>query len=297
MTSDGGVGFPGDGRGRDTRWHEPNRRPARPGVTLERDYAAAARELLAGHLESDGLKARVRSDGVATAIGRIVVDFRIAEITAHAGLVQMPFWAVIDGVDGFVPPRFELDLLGHGPDAHEALRNGVHTLIDGVVPVLRYDHARGLPPEGVRVAPLTSMTAGRPTSWDLIVGPPAIGGEARDELRSAIDDLLLMQGIVDGLTPALGAVRPHWFKVFLVRAPDGALTGDIKVDGTAMGVAASFDTPGWPDGGLLVRQFGLARPVRRSPDAASVDDLRGLDDAAEDTGGRPRSRIQRLRRR
>jgi hypothetical protein len=246
-------------------------------VTLEADYLLAARELLAGHLSSSGLKARLGDDGVATGIGRIVIDFEIEKISPEHGRVQMVFWARIDGVAG-VPSPIDLDLLGLGEDAHEALQEGVHAVLDGVVPVLRFDHEGGAAPHGVTVPELTSMTDGRPTAWLLALGPPSLGGELRAELVTAVDDLLLMQGIVDSITPALSQIRPHWLKLFLVRAPNGSLTGDVKVDGVQIGVPESFESPEWPTStsGLVVRQFGLARPSRKAVDQETVATLRGV---------------------
>jgi hypothetical protein len=246
-------------------------------VTLEADYVVTARELLAGHLASSGLRARSGDDGVATGIGRIVIDFEIERISPEHGRVQMVFWARIDGVDG-LPSPIDLDLLGLGQDAHEALQEGVHAVLDGVVPVLRFDREGGAAPEGVVVPELTSMTDGRPTAWLLALGPPSLGGEPRAELVKAVDDLMLMQGIVDSITPALSEIRPHWMKLFLVRAPNGSLTGDVKVDGVQIGVPESFESPSWPTStsGLVVRQFGLARPSRKAVDQETVATLRGV---------------------
>lgn len=253
-------------------------------MTLEADYVAAARDLLAGHLASSGLKARPGDNGVATGIGRIVIDFEIEKIAPEQGRVQMVFWARIDGVDG-LPSPIDLDLLGLGQDAHEALQEGVHAVLDGVVPVLRFDHEGGDAPDGVVVPELTSITDGRPTAWRLALGPPSLGGEPRAELVKAVDDLMLMQGIVDSITPALSQIRPHWLKFFLVRAPNGRLTGDVKVDGVQIGVPQSFESPSWPasTGGLVVRQFGLARPSRKAVDEETVATLRGVAGGEEST--------------
>lgn len=124
---------------------------------------------------------------------------------------------------------------------------------------------------------LTSMTDGRPTAWLLALGPPSLGGEPRAELVRAVHDLLLMQGIVDSITPALSQIRPHWMKHFLVRAPNGSLTGALKVDGVQIGVPESFESPSWPTstGGLVVRAFGLAQPSRKAVAQETVTTLRG----------------------
>jgi hypothetical protein len=245
-------------------------------VTLEADYGAAAREMLASHLASSGLKARVGRDGVATGIGRIVVDFEVENVVVEGDIARVVFWARIDGIAG-VPSRIDLDLLGLGHDAHEALEEGVHAVLDGVVPVLRLDHDGGEPHGGVVVLKLTSMTDGRATPWALVLGPPAVGDGQRDELLRALEDSLLMQGIVDSITPVLGEIRPHWMKLFLVRSPDGRLLGDVKIDGLQVGVADSFDSAAWPasSGGFIVRQFGLARPSNRAVDADTLATLGG----------------------
>ena len=135
-------------------------------------------------------------------------------------------------------------------------------MLDGIVLVLRFDRERGPIPAGVVTPELTSNTAGRLTSWKLILGPPAIGGEPRAEILPSIKNLSLMQGIVDSLTPVLDQIRPHWTKLFLVKTADGRLLGDVKVDGIQIGVPPSFDSPRWPQGlGFVVRQFGFARPT------------------------------------
>jgi hypothetical protein len=72
-------------------------------------------------------------------------------------------------------------------------------------------------------------------------------------------------------------------KLFLVRAPNGSLTGDVKVDGVQIGVPESFESPNWPTstGGLVVRQFGLARPSRKAVDQETVATLRSVAGAGE----------------
>lgn len=241
-------------------------------MTLESEYEAAARGLLVEHLRSDGLRPTLSNDGVATDIGKIAIDFRIERIEPSGDQIQMVFWAVVGGVRGMEPSSFELDLLGHGVDAHAALREGIHVLVDSVIPVLRADHDRRSLPSGVNVMPVTSMTDGVPAASDLFTGSPSIGGEPRDAIASAINDLALMQGIIDSITGSLEEVRPHWFKLFIVRAGDGTWLGDMKIDGEAVGIVDSFRSPKWPVGGVFaVRQFGFYRPADRKPDAALLD--------------------------
>ena len=243
-------------------------------MTIESDYEAAARELLVEHLGSDGLRPRLSNDGVATDIGTITIDFRVEKIEPSGEMMQMVFWAVIDGVRGLQPSSFELDLLGIGVDAHAALMEGVHVLVDSVVPVLRADHDRRSLPAGVKVMPVTSMTDGVPAAWDLFTGSPGIGGEARAAIVSAVEDLALMQGIIDSITGSLGELRPHWFKLFIIRAGDGTWLGDMKIDGVPVGIVDSFRSSRWPaNGTLAVRQFGLYRPADRKPDAALLESI------------------------
>ena len=240
----------------------------RPRVTIESDYEAAARELLVEHLRSDGLRPKLSNTGVATDIGKITIDFRVEGLEASGDQMQMTFWAVVGGVRGVEPPSFELDLLGRGADAHAALMEGVHVLVDSVIPVLRADHDRRSLPDGVNLMPVTSMTDGVPTAWDLFTGSPSIGGEPRAPIVAAIDDLALVQGIIDSITGSLGELRPHWFKLFIIRTADGQWLGDMKIDGVPVGIVESFQSPKWPaDGTFLVRQFGLYRPADRTPDA------------------------------
>jgi hypothetical protein len=243
-------------------------------VTIESDFEAAARELLVEHLRSDGLRPQLSNDGVATDIGKITIDFRVEGLEASGNQMQMVFWAVVGGVRGVAPPLFELDLLGIGGDAHEALTEGVHVLVDSVIPVLRADHDRRSLPGGVNMMPVTSMTDGVSATWDLFTGSPSIGGEPRAAIVSAVDDLALAQGIVDSITDSLGVLRPHWFKLFLVRTDDGEWLGDMKIDGVPVGLVDSFQSPKWPAGGtLVVRQFGLYRPADRRPDADLLEAL------------------------
>ncbi len=243
-------------------------------MKLEADYEDAARDLLVGHLGSSGLNPKVGSGGVATGIGRITIDFKVDAIKKTGDAMQMVFWASIDGVPGLRPSRIDLDLLGMGADAHEALKEGVHVLLDSVIPVLQADDDRRVLPSGVASMPVTSMTDNVATSWDLLTGSPGVGGERPDLILAAIDDHALAQGIMDSISGALGEVRPHWFKLFIVRDGDGRLIGDVKLDGVAVGVAASFDSPEWPPGPMVVRQFGLVRPVNRTPDATLIESLR-----------------------
>ena len=244
-------------------------------MSLETEYASAARELLASHLASAGLKAKVSRDRVATGIDRISVDFEVESLEPSDDLMQLVFWAIVDGVDGLEPPTMRLDLLGRGPDAHAALANGVHSLIDGVIPVLQVDIDRSLELPGVSVNNLTTVTGDRPVvSWDLILGPAAIGAEDRATLQLAVDDLVLLQGMFDSLTPVLHERRPHWLKLFIGRSAGGEVVGAVSVDGTQMELASSFKDASWPAGSSgMVRQFALARPTSRLPDAATVSEL------------------------
>jgi hypothetical protein len=252
-------------------------------VTIESDYEAAARELLAEHLRSDDLSPKLSNDGVVTDIGKITIDFRIEKIEPSGEIMQMVFWAMVGGVRGMLPSSFELDLLGRGVDAHAALTEGVHVLVDSVIPVLRADHDRRSLPTGVKVMPVTSMTDGVPVAWDLFTGSPSIGGEPRAAIVSAVDDLALMQGIIDSITGSLAELQPHWFKLFLVRAGDGTWLGDMKIDGVPVGIVDSFRSPRWPAGGTLaVRQFGLYRPADRKPDATLLESIAPTE-AVKDT--------------
>ena len=83
-----------------------------------------------------------------------------------------------------------------------------------------------------------------------------------------------MQGIIDSITGSLGELRPHWFKLFIIRTADGQWLGDMKIDGVPVGIVDSFQSPKWPaDGTFLVRQFGLYRPADRTPDAELLASL------------------------
>jgi hypothetical protein len=264
-------------------------------MTLEADYERAARELLVEHLIAKGLRPRLTDRGVATGIGGITIDFRIESIEPRGDAMQMVFWALIDGVSKLVPSRIDLDLLGLGADAHQALTEGVHVLLDTVIPVLEADHDRRSAPSGVTTMQMTSMTDGVATEWDLITGAASIGGDRRDLIVAAVDDLALAQGIVDSITGALAEPRPHWFKLFLVRAEDGRLIGDMKIDGVAVGITESFESPQWPTGSMVVRQFGLVRPAGRNPDPAQIEFLKPAD-AAPSTPRRWWQRTSHFRR-
>jgi hypothetical protein len=254
-------------------------------MSVERDYEQLAREVFRDHLANQGLDARHADRGVATGIGDIVVDFEVDSIAPQDADVQVIFWAHIDDVRGVRPSRISLDLVGIGPDSAEALLNGVHYVLDGVVPVLRYDADDIEKPEDMQVATYTSMTDGHSTVWDLLLGPPAVGGDDREAGVEAVKSLALMQGILDSVVDATGAIRPHWFKLLVVRAPSHELFGDVKVDGVQVGVARSFDSDLLPDGNLMVRQFGLIRPTDRVADDDALRLMREHDGAAAE--GRP----------
>ena len=251
-------------------------------MSIESDYEAAARDLLIEHLGSDGLRPKLSKEGVVTDIGKVTIDFRIEKIEPSGEMMQMVFWAVVSGVRGLEPPSFDLDLLGRGADAHAALMEGVHVLVDSVIPVLRADHDRQSLPSGVDLVPVTSMTDGVPATWDLFTGSPGIGGEPREAIVRAVKDLALMQGIIDSITDSLAVLRPHWFKLFIIRADDGKWLGDMKIDGVPVGVVDSFLSPKWPASGqLTVRQFGLYRPAARRPDAALLETIGGGETVKE----------------
>ena len=252
-------------------------------------YEQAARELLLGHLTSDGLRPKLSRKGVETGIGRIAIDFRIERIEPSGDVMRMVFWVSIDGVQGIEPSRFDLDLLGFGQDAHQALTDGVHVVLESVIPVLQADEDRRSLPSTVRTMELSSMTAGVPTAWDLFTGSPYVVGDDRQAVLAAIDDLALIQGIIDSITGSLGVIRPHWFKFFVVRTGKHELLGDMKVDGVPVGIVESFDSPKWPPGALSVRQFGLYRPAQRRPAAQHLDLLSG-DEAVSSAGRRWRQR-------
>lgn len=245
-------------------------------MSIESDYEAAARDLLIEHLGSDGLRPKLSKDGVATDIDKITIDFKVEKIEPSGEMMQMVFWAVVNGVHGLEPSSFDLDLLGRGDDAHAALMEGVHVLVDSVIPVLRADHDRQSLPSGVDLVPVTSLTDGVPATWDLFTGSPGIGGEPRGPIVRAVEDLALMQGIIDSITDSLAVLRPHWFKLFIIRADDGTWLGDMKIDGVPVGIVDSFQSPKWPASGYLaVRQFGLYRPADRRPDAALLETIGG----------------------
>jgi hypothetical protein len=247
-------------------------------VSLETEYASAAREMLASHLVSAGLKARVSEERVATGIDGISVDFEVESLEPSDDLMQLVFWAIVDGVDGLEPPTMRLDLVGHGPDGHAALANGLHVFFDGVIPVLQVDIDRSLEPPGVKVVDATSVTGdGTAVSWDLILGPVGIGAEDRATLQKAVDDLVLIQGIFDSFMAVFHERRPHWLKLLLGRAPSGEVIGTVRLDGTELEFADSFKTAQWPAGSSgIIRQFVLARPTSRLPDAATVAELEAL---------------------
>jgi hypothetical protein len=183
------------------------------------------------------------------------------------------FWAIIHGVAGVSKPM-RLDLIGLGPDAREALANGVHYVLDGVLPVLRHDVERGTPPEDVTSMTYTTATDGKVTVWDLLTGEPAVGGDGRDEGVARVKDNLLTQGIVDSLVDAAAIIRPHWFKFLIVHVPGKEMLGDVKVDGVPIGIAPSFESDAWPAATVFVRQFGLLRPTDRPPEERILASLR-----------------------
>jgi len=246
-------------------------------VTTEREYELLAHEALRSHLVDLGFEPRLDDRGVSIGVGEIVVSFEVVSIDPHDVEVRVVFWCHIDGVNGVQPPRISLDLVGGGRDSAEALLNGMHFVLDGVIPVLWHDHDRGAPLEKGQVATYTSVTEGRTTVWDLILGPPAFGGEAQDAARDANKSFMLGQGIVDSLVDASASARPHWFKLFLIHATGHDLIGDVKVDGVQIGVAPSFASATWPTGTVLVRQFGLMRPTDRTPSDDTVRKIRELE--------------------
>lgn len=242
---------------------------------LATESGEAAAELLAMHLGTDGLQARAIGDQVATGIGAITVRFRVEDVAPSGGRMMVAFWATIDGVRDLPSSPIQLDLIGLGGDGHEALAEGVHALVDGVIPVLRRDVDAAYERDELSVLPVTSVTGrGPPRAWDLVLGPPAYGGAARDRIKAALDDLVLYQGIMDSITPVLDRRVAHWFKLFLARGADGKLAGDVKVDGVAVGVAHSFETADWTGiDEAAVRQFGLIRPSDRPVDVSTAADL------------------------
>ena len=242
---------------------------------LTADYAVAAADLLAVHLQEGGLPATASGDTTRTAIGDVTVRFEVESIESTNDAMQMVFWATIAEIPDLAGSPVRLDLLGLGPGAHEALADGVHALADGVLSVVVRDVSGEDPGDGVTTMQITSVTGlGRPRPWELYLGPAAIGGEPRGLIEAALQRNVLLQGIMDSITPALDRRQGHWLKLLLVRGPGGSATGDVKVDGRAIGVAPSFDLADWGDApALIVRQFAIARPVDRAVDPTIAADL------------------------
>jgi hypothetical protein len=230
-------------------------------MSLEADYAATLKELLASHLVDDGVHATAERAGVRLGSSGILVEIRVDDVTPANGMMQVVYWATITGARGLRP--FEVDLIGLGPDAHEALTDGVHVLMDQVLVVLLADADRTTRRETVAILSVSSVTDGQAASWDLLTGPAGIGSDDREPIEAAVRRSALMQGLMDTLTDSMAEVRPHWYKLFLVRPEVGEVFGDMKVDGRQVGVAPSFDSPTWPAGPIIVRQFGILRPADR----------------------------------
>jgi hypothetical protein len=259
-------------------------------MSLEADYAATLKELLASHLVEDGVRATVESGGVRLGSSGIVVEIRVDGVRPANGMMQVVYWATVTGAKGLGP--FEVDLIGLGSDAHKALTDSVHVLLDQVLIVLLADADRSTRRERVTILPISSVTDRRSASWDLIAGPAGIGSEDREPIEAAIRGSALMQGLMDALTDSMADVRPHWYKLFLVRPADGDVFGDMKVDGRQVGVAPSFDSPTWPAGPIIVRQFGILRPANRP---VSGDEQAALIEHGAEIEPR-RSLWQRIRR-
>jgi hypothetical protein len=244
-------------------------------MSLESDYATLGREVLAGHLRSEGLNAIAKDDGVQLGFGGLKADIKVESIKPSGDVMHLVYWAYLSNYKGIEPPRIDLDLIGFGKDSAEALNDAIHVLIDQVIPVLRADLDRSLKLDGVVFATASSVTDGRPTAWDLVMGPAGIGGEDVSEARKAIGDLVLMQGLVDSLVGVMGDIRPHWYKLILVRARDGSVSGNIRIDGTLFELAPSFASAPWPDVAVVVRQFGLLKPAKRAIDETQRERLQG----------------------
>jgi hypothetical protein len=175
-------------------------------MTLEADYAATAHELLAGHLRDDGLDPRVSDAGVRLGVGGLTVEFRVEAIKPAAGSIQLVYWATVGGVKGLEPPQVELDLLGIGDDAHAALVDGVHVFVDPVLPVLRADADRSTAAGVVSVVSISSLTDGRATAWDLMMGQAGVGA-MRDDVGRAIRTWPSLEAS-STLTPFLASSGP-----------------------------------------------------------------------------------------
>jgi hypothetical protein len=176
----------------------------------------------------------------------------------------MPTWFTITGVTGIAVPM-SLDLLGVGDTANDAMRNAVHGFLDGIMPVLRRDLDPSFITSGMIVGTLECSTNGHATTWDVVVGPAAIGGSARSDVEQAVGHMILMRGIQECFAGAAALMTPHWLKLFIVRHANGDITGDLKIDGLSVGFSPSFRDAAWPPGAdAIVRQFAMARP-RPSP--------------------------------
>jgi hypothetical protein len=243
-------------------------------MSLESDYTALGRELLADHLRSEGLDSTVTDKGVRLGFGGLTADVLVESIKPSGDVIHVTYWAYISSYKGIEPPRIDLDLTGIGKDAREALTDAIHVLTDQVIPVLRADLDRSIELDGVVFATASSVTDGRPTAWDLVMGPAGVGGGSVDEARKAIGDLVLMQGLIDSLVDSMSDVRPHWYKLILVRGRDGAISGNIRIDGALFELAPSFGSATWPDVAVVVRQFGLLKPANRAIDEEQRDQLR-----------------------
>ena len=243
-------------------------------MSLESEYVPLGRELLAGHLRSEGLDSTATDHGVRLGFGGLTADIKIDSIKASGDVMHLAYWAYISNYKGIEPPRIELDLMGIGKDSQEALTDAIHVLTDQVIPVLRADLDRSIQLDGVEFATASSVTDGRPTAWDLVMGPAGVGGDDVDVARKAIGDLVLLQGLIDSLVEFMSDVRPHWYKLILVRTREGSISGNIRIDGALFELAPTFASPNWPDVAVVVRQFGLLKPTKRAHDEKQREDLR-----------------------
>jgi hypothetical protein len=93
-------------------------------TALASEYGEAAAELLAAHLATVGLPARAIGAEVATGIGATTVRFRVEGVAPRGDRMMVVFWATIDGIRDLPSSPIVLDLIGLGPDGHEALAEG-----------------------------------------------------------------------------------------------------------------------------------------------------------------------------
>jgi hypothetical protein len=244
------------------------------------ELGSLVRRAVVEHLRGQGMQATERDDEIELGFGDVTCR---VEVDPPSEPEILPVWFRVR--HGLAAAEIEVSIAGVGASSTEAAAQAAHAFAIGVVLPLRKVFA----PEsgGVTALRMTSKTdTEKPVAWDVFVGEPSlIGSEGAPEdlardLESAVAGVAPLEQIIDDVTGLLHEVRLHWAKLFLLRFPDGRMTGEVALDNIASAEAFEhLKGLALPNGRDLVgfRQFLVTAPSTSEP---TPEEIRAVERGA-----------------